>query len=292
MGTLMRIGIVVAVVVILSAVASPAHALRDEVQAAVALYQELRFDEARAAFERAMRLEGNRAADLAAIHLHLGLLHGAEDREEQAEEHFRMALAVDPMVSLPAGQPPKITRPFSSAREFWGGARLRVVHRPPRGWVVGRPADVRIQTADDRLDLVSAARLYVWRVGEDGDEDERTYRQDGGGPIVFPVPEELLEEEGDIRYRVELLGPASSILLELEADELTVHVGARPPDPEPGVRTIVRTTGPAPPPPVWEQWWFWTVIGVVVAGAAAGTTAALLVPGEGVEFSAPVWATE
>jgi hypothetical protein len=261
------------------------------VRQAVDLYAELRYAEARAAFESAARLEGNRADDLAAIHLHLGMLAGAEDREDEAEEHFRLLLAVDPSAELPAGQPPKISRPFASAQAFWGTARLRVEHDPPREWVVGRPADLRIETADDLLHIVSAARLHVWRVGEGA---ERAYRQEGAGPFVFPVPEDLLQEAGEIAYRVELLGPDSSVIHVLGDEALVVPVTPAPPGPVPEIRTIVRNVDPAPEPPrpVWRRWWFWTIIGVAVAGVAAGTAVALVVPGRGIDFGAPTLAEQ
>ena len=266
--------------------ARPALALRPEVVQAVELFEDLRYDRARVAFEEALYLEGNGPEDLAAIHLHLGLLHGAEDREDQAETHFRRALAVDPLIELPRGQPPKITRPFARAREFWGTARLGVDHSPPDRWTAGAPAALRFAPVEDRLEMVVAARL---RLRRDGEEPERSYRQDGSGPYVFPVPPELLETEGVVRYRVELLGTGSSVLRAIEDDRLSVVVAPRP-------RRLRADgtvgTGPgdeARPEPrrFYRRWWFWTVVGVAVAGAAAGTAAALLVPGEGVEMGAP-----
>lgn len=114
-----------------------AFAERAEVTRARQLYEDLHYGQAERAFEAALALEGNGPDDLAAIELHLGLLAGARNDEAAAEEHFRRALEVAPDIALPAGLPPKITRPFERARAFWGDGRLGVAHEPADRWAVG-----------------------------------------------------------------------------------------------------------------------------------------------------------
>jgi hypothetical protein len=255
-----------------------ALAERAEVVRARQLYNDLQYEQAGRAFEAALALEGNGPGDLAAIELHLGLLAGARNDEVAAEEHFRRALEVAPAIDLPAGLPPKITRPFEQARAFWGDGRLRVVHEQPGRWTVGEEASLELALADDRMHLVTGVRLLLWR-----DRDEasaRSYRQDGGGPFSFPFPADLLSTEGVVGYRVEVLGAAGAILAVLE-DE--VRLVASEPERDRAVaerRDVERR-------PFFRTWWFWTTIGVVVAGVAVGTAVGLTAGDDGIDFGRP-----
>jgi len=280
----------VAALFVLAVVSHPAPAIAEAlgapVEEAVALYGDLRYDDARFAFERALALEGNGPDDFATIHLYLGLFAGAQDQPEEAFDHFSRALAIDSSLELPSGQPPKITEPFDRARRFWDGATLALEHEPPEGWVAQSPAQLRFSVVDDRLEMVTGARLFV---RSEVESPERTYLQEGPGPYAFPLPSELLEEAGTIRYRVELIGADSAVLRVLDDPERLAVEVAPPPLPPP-VIDPPPPIGDAgliqPPSPLYERWWFWTIIGALVVGAT-GTIVAFSVPGEGVDFGSP-----
>jgi TonB family protein len=58
-----------------------------------------------------------RREDLAQAHLWLGVAYAQLNLEKAARASFREALANDPKVSLPEGQPPKVTRMFAALQE-------------------------------------------------------------------------------------------------------------------------------------------------------------------------------
>lgn len=282
----MRRDLYAAALVVAAVTSSTPSALaeRAEVARARQLYDDLRYDQAGQAFEAALALEGNGADDLGTIELHLGMLAGARNDEAAAEEHFRRALEVVPTVALPDGLPPKITRPFERARAFWGDGRLHIVHEPPDRWAAGDDATLELALADDRMRLVTGVRLLVWR-----DRDEagaRAYRQDGDGPFVFPVPADLLAQEGVVAYRIEVLGASEAILATL-ADEVTlVAATGSETTPEPA-RSVAGGHRVASPRPFYRTWWFWTVVGAAVAGIAVGTGVGLTAGGDGIDFGRP-----
>jgi hypothetical protein len=273
------------VVVFVTLFEPAAFAERAEVARARQIYEDLRYDQAGQAFEAALALTGNGPEDLAAIELHLGMLAGARNDEAAAEEHFRRALEVAPTIALPTGLPPKITRPFERARAFWGDRALSVAHASPDQWTVGDEAAIELSVADDRMRLVAGARLLIWR-GRD-ESAARAYRQDGGGPFVFPVPSDLLAEEGVVGYRVEVLGAAEAILAALGGEVPLVAASAPGPSTGQGAASAARGVEGGSRRPFYRTWWFWTAIGAVVAGVAVGTGVGLTAGADGIEFGRP-----
>lgn len=268
--------------------AGPAFALRPEVEAARELYNTLHYDEARSAFEQALALEENAPEDLATIYLYLGMLAGAENDEELAEEHFGRALQVQPDLELPHRLPPKITRPFARARDRWGEEHLDVSHTPPESITIGEQPQLRFAVTNDRFDMVIGARLLYST--DSSDDLARVIRQDGSGPFLFTIPERLIDQSGELRYRFELLGAASSRLSVFEPAGLIPIREAEADAPTSPPEINNAPSVPEPPPqrtPLVRRWWFWTVIGVVVTGAAVGLGVGLGVQDDGIEFGRP-----
>ena len=270
------IGAIVAVAGVV--LAFPASAVRPEVEEAEQLYEDLRYGPARRAFEAALALDGNRADDLASIYLHLGILAGARNNEDAAQEHFQRALAVDHDIDLPRGLPPKITEPFARARLFWGDERTRVDHQSPRSWVIDTEAELLFELVDDRMELATGLRISLWREGEE--DSERSYLQEGGGPYAFSIPTGLLQSEGVLHYRIELLGEHAAVLFELSAaEDLSVAVTGEADDEGEDEEHEGR--------PIYRRWWFWTAIGAVVLGVTVGSVVGVSLQDDGIAFGSP-----
>src|SRR5688572_21598870 len=150
----MRLAVVVGLAVTLGA--GPAFAEDADLMArAKAEMAQLNYDAALALLEQAETAGKNQPADMLEIYRTTAESHAAMGRADAAETAFRRLLALDPSVELPAGSSPKLTAPFTGAREFLAGRRIAVECRRS-----GTGAATLVVQSDP-VDLVAGARLLT-----------------------------------------------------------------------------------------------------------------------------------
>jgi hypothetical protein len=139
------------VLALLAAIASDAAADNPDLDRARTLKGELRYREAAAALDAAIRRGGATPARLASMWRLAGELAGGLDHREPAVDHFARALAIDPSTALDLGASPKLTAPFDAALDRLAGRRLEL-----RPTVDGRR--VRLEVSDP-LAMIREVRI-------------------------------------------------------------------------------------------------------------------------------------
>jgi len=137
---------VIRALAILLALAATAHA--DVLEDARQLESSLQYDKALALVEAA--IASGHAIDLAKLHFEAGKLAAGLDRAVDAEQHFAVALELEPTLALPEGSSPKLTAPYYAARSRV--VPLHISH-------VTTGLDVAVAIDADPLHLVSAVRV-------------------------------------------------------------------------------------------------------------------------------------
>jgi hypothetical protein len=229
------------------------------------LLDNLDFEKAEAAFEKALENGGNDPATTARIYLHLGEISASTGDDDKAVERFRKALSIDINASLPKGTSPKVGKPFGAAR--------RAIEDPLAAKVVlsqkGKQGTVRatLEIASDVTEMVRAAEVTYQLEG--GEKTSAELRIKGAKtPLLLPARVESIT--------VAVLDRRGNRLVELEPVTLEADAGGGTRDPGPGngngnggsgggagVSGQVDTGGS-----FITRWYLWG--GLAVAAAATG----------------------
>ena len=125
------------------AIAIPSSALAQDLEQARAHYFDAEFEEAIAAFGQVLASETLTPTAAGEAHRFLAALHALLGDSARAEEHARIAVALNPAVSAPDGAPPEVAELLARAREETGGARSTIVIEPDGPLVLGTETTVR-----------------------------------------------------------------------------------------------------------------------------------------------------
>ena len=239
------------IVLVLVLVAGPAAAdgggdLLEQARERIA---ELDYDGAIPLLEQAEAAGDSDRAGLIEIVRSLAEAHAALGRADAAETAFRRLLALEPAAELPAGSSPKLTAPFTAAREFLGGRSLSVQCRRERDAAT-------LIVRGDPLDMVAGARL----LGPSGERHSGVDDVTGHGRIPIPLPPAhvaaacaALDQHGNELARTELLATAP----------------AAAPDPVAPAPVLTAPAADRPARPIYARWWLWGAAAGVSAGVAA-----------------------
>jgi len=248
---------------------SIAHAQSSVLEDALSAYEAGRVDDAAAGFERALATAGNGPAELATIHLHLGILRASLGDADGARAAFEVALALRPGTEAPSELGPAQLPAFERAQAARTGRTLRVVvathgRRTVEARVDGAPAGL--------VDaLVVRARLR--------DGAERSTRIAGtSGAAQLPDAAERAEvvavdAHGGIVARVPVPLPALPPTA-VQTAHRAVHDGTSRAAPIASV-TATGTTGASHDDRdgggFFSTPWPWMVLGVIVTAATVAT---------------------
>lgn len=169
---------------------------------ALAAYGRGELDQALEGFEAALRQGGNSADQLVTIHVHLGVLRGAESDLESARRSFEIALVLNPMLSTPDELGGQLRSSFNDLRAARSGRRLMVEIRPEGS------AAVEVVATNAPPGLVSTMRLRA--LDQRGVSELWGRSMSGSGPTTVALPPTLWQ------------GSESSIL-SLVVDALDAH---------------------------------------------------------------------
>jgi hypothetical protein len=239
---------------------SAAWAANPNLERARRQLDDLKYDEAAASLEQALRVGESGPKELAEIYLLSAQVAAARGDDAAAEDFFRHLLALAPETKLPAGVSPKIAQPFQQARSFIE-QRLPIAVRweqDPSG------AAVRVLVDADPLSMVHGAEV-VWF--EDG-SPKRVVRH-GNAPYVIPVP-----KQSDLELRIAAVdefgnhiaefGSAKKPLVIDTSNAKDVVVKPKEGDGDGGGGGGPSDSGGGRP--VVAKWWLWGGVSLVAAG--------------------------
>jgi hypothetical protein len=161
---------------------------------------ELRFDEARATAEKALR-EGSRSPqEVAGLYMVIGEVLASMGDEKEARNIFRNALSVDPTIMLSKGASPKITEPFTAAQALVDGADPLSVRAS------GSTGEVEVEIESDLSRLVSGVRA-VYKLH--GKKKTKRFNLDDSTTIEIPDDAESVrlfatDEHGNTLAKIEV----------------------------------------------------------------------------------------
>lgn len=215
---------------------------------------QLNYDAAIALLEQAEASGQNQPAQMVEIYRAVAESHAAMGRTDAAETAFRRLLALDPSVELPAGSSPKLTGPFTGAREFLAKRRVAVECRRD----AADAATLIVQS--DPVDLVAGARVVTadgGRIGDDAQGQGRVALAIPGG--TAPAGCAALDRHGNVLSRADL----SSSPVEKPGE----GGGAGPGSPVTGpvVGGGVEGGGGRP---IYARWWLYAGLGAAAGGVA------------------------
>ncbi|HEY8145305.1 MAG TPA: tetratricopeptide repeat protein [Kofleriaceae bacterium] len=243
--------LMLALALVVGAGGAPALAQDSDLAKAKAEMAKLDYDAAIALLEQAEASGKNQLADMIEIYRAMAESHAAMGRTDAAETAFRRLLALDPSVELPAGSSPKLTGPFTGAREFLAKRRIAVECR--RG--AADAATMVVQS--DPVDLVAGARLVTGdgrTVGDDARGQGRVALAIPGG--TSPAGCAALDRHGNVLARADL--------------SATPEEGA--PDEGAGGATGGGVVDTAPTDdrsrPIYARWWLYAGLGAAAGGVA------------------------
>jgi hypothetical protein len=214
---------------------------------------ELHFDEAAAALEKALFGGGNGPDDLVEIFELSARVAAARGDAASAEDFFRRLLSLAPDYALPAGTSPKIAEPFAAARR-WLTERLPITAR----WEESTDAPgVTVVVDADPLGMVGGAAALVTVDGK----QERIERS-GEAPFALPLP-----RASRVELRIFVLDQYGNRLIEFGMEEpLVVDTSRAGEQPPPGGGdTGKRRSGRS----FVAKWWLWGGVALVAGGAGA-----------------------
>ena len=175
---------------LLAVFAATAHA--DPLDEAHALESSLQYDKALAVVDAA--IASGHAIDLAKLHFEAGKLAAGLDRAVDAEQHFAIALELEPSLALPEGSSPKLTAPYYAARART--VQLVVAHTRTGSVFTVKVADsgrlvhaVRIRYVGSRgpIEFVADQAPYDFDVPSDAGDIELTLLDEHGNTLYDGV---------------------------------------------------------------------------------------------------------
>jgi len=236
------------------AAARVARADNDLMSKAKAEMAQLNYDAAIALLEQAEASGKNQPADMVEIYRAMAESHAAMGRTDAAETAFRRLLALDPSVELPAGSSPKLTGPFSGAREFLAGRTIAVECRRS----AADAATLVVQS--DPVDLVAGGRVVTasgGAIGEDAQGQGRIALSIPGG--TSPAGCAALDKSGNVLARADLPAAPAETGGEESAGSGPASGG-----------TIVGGETPVDSGsrPIYARWWLYAGLGAAAGGVA------------------------
>jgi hypothetical protein len=239
---------------------SAAWAANPNLERARRQLDDLKYDEAAASLEQALRVGESGPKELAEIYLLSAQVAAARGDDAAAEDFFRHLLALAPETKLPAGVSPKIAQPFQAARAFID-QRLPIAVRweqDPSG------SAVRVLVDADPLSMVHGAEV-VWL--EDG-SPKRGVRH-GAAPYVIPVP-----KQAELEIRVAAVDEFGNHIAEFGTARKPITIDTSnatdnvvPPKGDGGGEGGGGGERDSGGRPVIAKWWLWGGVAVVAAGA-------------------------
>lgn len=218
---------------------------------------DLKYEDAAASLEQALRTGESDPKELAVIYQLSAQVAAARGDEASAEDFFRHLLALAPATTLPAGVSPKIAEPFAAAKAF-------IEHQLPISvrWEPDPNASaVRILVDADPLSMIDGAEV-VWL--EDGEPKREVKR--GSAPFVVEVP-----KQKKLQLRIAAIDAFGNHIAEFGSEKRplvidTSTLGDVVSNPGGGGGDDHRDTGPHGRP-VYAKWWLWGGVALVAAGA-------------------------
>jgi tetratricopeptide (TPR) repeat protein len=130
-----------------------------------ALFNDLKFEEARAAFEQATSVRMATIDEVAAAYQGLGLVAATLGDEASARAAFMRLLAVKPLAELEGADiSPRQRAPFDAARQIaQGKSQPRIEHVPLAAWPPNEPVSLHVDVTSDWLGIVHGVRLLFRR---------------------------------------------------------------------------------------------------------------------------------
>jgi tetratricopeptide (TPR) repeat protein len=242
------------------------HADNDALARAQSLYEELRYEEAYAAYREALAIKGNRPADIADIYLHLGILAASMDRKDEAVDQFARLLLVNPGAQLAKGVPPKVRGPFETALlKRASTTPFRLDHAPLNRLPAAGGLQVEAQLQGDSLDLARGITLRYRQVGA---TSYSALSKEGKGRLLFTVAASELPAKRDVEYFLELNDAFGGVLLEFGAANSPIVVRAAQGGPTP-----VAAAAAEPAAAWYKNPWIWVATGAGAVLLLAGGTA-------------------
>ncbi len=242
-----------AIFVVVCADPPPAAPKRDPLlRRGAALFDTLDFENARAAYERALSVRLGSVDELVEGFLGVGLCEATLGNDREAKQAFLKALAVKPDAQLEGADiSPRQRAPFDAARaEAQGRPAVRVEHVPPRAFPPGVPVTLSAQVVNDWQQLVTGVRLVFRRQGQAWEEVAV------GGPAPFTMMLPPLGN-GAIEYYVQAAGPGGSPVALWRSADAPYKVNIA----EPSDEAV----------PVYKKPWLWVVVGGAIAAGVATT---------------------
>lgn len=238
--------------------AQSAAAQERSLERAFTAYQAGELDVALERFEQALRAPGNEPHDLAAIHLHLGVLRGAVGDLTATEQCFAFALAIEPDLEPPPELGGDLRERFTEIRDVRGGQSVTLNLQTPAGLTTGTEAAIRLSAEHAPEGLIQALRLSL----PDGGWSRTV---EGTAPVEVSIPTEAWPPEGATRLVAEALdehgGVVARTSIEVPAaaiDQATEETGD---DTSPEVERERRR-------PWYRSPWLWIGVGALVVGGA------------------------
>jgi tetratricopeptide (TPR) repeat protein len=246
---------------------------------ALEAYRAGQLDVALERFGEALRAPGNGPAELAQIHLHLGILRTSLGDLPAARRAFEVALALDPDLEAPRELAPASRAAFEEVRAASAGERLVVEVRATGEASRSRQTPLSVAAARAPAGLV--ARIDI-EAGPEGGPVSWTTSVSGPGPAAVELPPAAWADAASLRLNAAardehggLLASASTVLAApARAPVVTAQIVPRP-------RRTARREGN-----LLTSAWFWTGVGAVVTGVVV-TGMVLAASEERYEVGAP-----
>jgi tetratricopeptide (TPR) repeat protein len=227
-----------------------------------ALFDTLDFENAKAAYERALSVRLQSVDEVVEGYLGVGLCEATLGNDAAAKAAFLKALAVKPDAQLEGPDiSPRQRAPFDAARAVAGGKpALRVDHVPPAAAAPGAPLKLRADVVNDWSSMAAGVRVLFRREGQ-GRYDEVTALAPGAYDVTLPP-----QGAGTLEYYVQAIDARGSPVAQWRA-------------PDAPYKLKVTELAVAEGTPLYKKPWLWVIVGgVVVAGVVVGVTVAELQP--------------
>jgi hypothetical protein len=217
---------------------------------------DLKYEDAAASLEQALRTGESDPKELAVIYQLSAQVAAARGDEASAEDFFRHLLALAPATTLPGGVSPKIAEPFAAAKAFIEQKLPISVRWEPDA----SSAAVRVLVDADPLSMIDGAEV-VWL--EDGEAKREVKR--GAAPYVIQVP-----KRKKLSLRIAAIDAFGNHIAEFGSERKPLvidtsslgDVVVTPPGGGGEEHHDTHARGGS----IFGKWWLWGSVAVVAAG--------------------------
>jgi hypothetical protein len=244
-------------ILVASLCASAASARDPLLVRAHSLYNDLKFEEARAAFEQAASVRMGSIDEVADAYLGLGLVDATLGDEVGARTAFLRLLAVKPEAQLEGNDiSPRQRAPFDAAKLIaQGKSPPNIAHIPAGAWLPNQPTSMHVDVTSDWLGIVHGVRLLIRpkAVADDGGASSAHYQEisvAGKPPFDLAVPP---LSAGAVEYYLEATDEHGCPVSSWKTAEAPQVVDVNPP--------LAGT-------PIYKQPLVWVGVGAVVVAVA------------------------